>query len=64
VNLEIDMIRERLDAIAAHLAECRAAAETMAEGDPSAAAELSAEVDAMAAEVAALKAASTTSAKF
>ena len=47
---------ERLDALAERLREARAAAETIAEGDPTALAELDAEVDAMAEEVAALKA--------
>ena len=47
---------ERLDALAERVREARAAAETIAEGDPTALAELDAEVDAMAADVAALKA--------
>jgi hypothetical protein len=45
-----------LDALAERVREARAAAETIAEGDPTAMAELDAEVDAMAGEVAALKA--------
>ena len=44
-----------LDALAERVREARAAAETIAEGDPTAIAELDAEVDAMAADVAALK---------
>jgi hypothetical protein len=55
--VEPALIERQLDAIAAHLAECRAAAATAAEGDPSALTELSREVDAMAAEIARLKAA-------
>jgi hypothetical protein len=47
---------EKLDALKARIDEARAAAETIAEGDPSAMTELDAEVDAMAADVAALKA--------
>ena len=47
---------ERLDALAERVREARAAAETIAEGDPTALAELDAEVDAMAEDVAALKA--------
>ena len=47
---------ERLDALAERVREARAAAETIAEGDPTALAELDAEVDAMAQDVAALKA--------
>ena len=39
----------RLDALAERVEEARAAAETIAEGDPTALAELDAEVDAMAA---------------
>ena len=46
----------RLDQLAERVREARAAAETIAEGDPTAIAELDAEVDAMAADVAALKA--------
>ncbi len=46
----------KLDALAARVEEARAAAQTIADGDPSAMAELDAEVDAMAQDVAALKA--------
>ncbi len=46
----------RLDQLADRVREARAAAETIAEGDPTALAELDAEVDAMAGDVAALKA--------
>ena len=49
-------IDAKLDAIAARLEEARAAAKVIAEGDPSAMSELDAEVDAMAQDVAALKA--------
>ena len=45
-----------LDALAERVREARAAAETIAEGDPTAIAELDAEVDAMATDIAALKA--------
>ena len=45
-----------LDSLAERIREARAAAETIAEGDPTALAELDAEVEAMAADVAALKA--------
>jgi hypothetical protein len=47
---------EKLDALARRLDEARAAAQTIAEGDPTAMAELDAEIDAMAQDVAALKA--------
>jgi hypothetical protein len=47
---------EKLDALRARVDEARAAAETIADGDPSAMAELDAEVDAIAQDVAALKA--------
>ncbi len=46
----------RLDQLAERVREARAAAQTIAEGDPTALAELDAEVDAMAEDVAALKA--------
>ena len=46
---------ERLDALRRRVDEAKAAAETIAEGDPTAMAELDAEVDAMAKDVAALK---------
>ena len=45
----LDSLRSRVD-------EARAAAQVIAEGDPTAMTELDAEVDAMAADVAALKA--------
>jgi hypothetical protein len=47
---------EKLDALGARVEEARAAAQTIADGDPTAMAELDAEVDAIAADVAALKA--------
>lgn len=46
----------RLDALAERVQEARAAAQTIAEGDPTALAELDAEVDGMATDIAALKA--------
>lgn len=55
----VEEIRARLEAIEAHVHESRAAAELIGQGDTSAAAELSREIDAMAEEVAALKAATT-----
>jgi len=54
--LEIDEVRRRLNSIEAHVREARAAADVIAEGDPSAAAELEAELDGMAEDVGALKA--------
>jgi hypothetical protein len=54
--LEITEVRSRLDSIAASLREAQAAADVMAEGDPSAAEELGSELDAMAEDIAALKA--------
>ena len=54
---ELDDLRGRLDALQAGIEECRAALDTMAEGDPAAAAELDATVEAMAGELAASKAA-------
>ena len=45
-----------LDRLASRVEEARAAADVIAEGDPSAMAELDAEVDGMAEEIAALKA--------
>ena len=48
-------IAAKLDAIAARLEEARAAAQVIADGDPSAMSELDAEVDGMAAEIAELK---------
>lgn len=47
---------ERLDALARRVDEAKAAAETIAEGDPTAMTELDAEVDGMAEDIAALKA--------
>jgi hypothetical protein len=47
---------ETLDRLGRRVEEARAAAETIAEGDPTAMAELSSEVDLMAEDVAALKA--------
>ena len=47
---------ETLDALRRRVDEARAAAQTIAEGDPTAMAELDAEVEAMAKDVAALKA--------
>jgi len=58
--LEIEEVRDRLDAIDARLREARAAADVIAEGDPSAAGELEAELDGMASEIAALKAGVST----
>ena len=52
----MDEVRSRLDSIEARLREARAAADVMAEGDPSAAEELSGELDGMAEDLAALKA--------
>ena len=49
-------IAERLDSLARRVEEARAAAQTIAEGDPTAMQELDAEVEAMAEDVAALKA--------
>lgn len=46
----------KLDLIAARLEEARAAAKVIREGDPTALAELDAEVDAMAQDIAELKA--------
>ena len=54
--LEIEDVRRRLDAIEARLREARAAADVIAEGDPSAAAELESELDGMAEDIGALKA--------
>jgi hypothetical protein len=45
-----------LDTLRARVDEARAAAEVIADGDPSAMAELDAEIDAMASDIAALKA--------
>jgi phage shock protein A len=57
VPLDPAALQPQLDAIAEQLAECRAAAATAAEGDPTALTELSETVDAMAGAVARLKAA-------
>lgn len=59
--LEIDEVRDRLASIDDRLKEARAAADVMAEGDPSAAAELESELDGMAEDIAALKAGIATS---
>jgi hypothetical protein len=57
VESETDAIGAKLDAIQARLGECRAAVEVAADGDPDALKQLSEEVDAMARDVAELKAA-------
>ena len=54
--LEITEVRSRLESIAEHLREAQAAADVIAEGDPSAAAELESELDGMAEDIATLKA--------
>ena len=54
--LEISEVRSRLESIAGHLREAQAAADVIAEGDPSAAAELEGELDGMAEDIATLKA--------
>ena len=59
MSASADDLLERLDALGERVREARAAAETIAEGDPTALAELDAEVDAMAQDVAALKAMSS-----
>ena len=56
VSASAQDLLDRLDRLADRVREARAAAETIAEGDPTALAELDAEVDAMAEDVAALKA--------
>ena len=56
-----DEIERQLAAVQEHVEQCRAALATAREGDPSAMQDLSAEVDAMAAAVAELKATSTAS---
>ncbi len=56
MSASADDLLQRLDALAERVREARAAAETIAEGDPTALAELDAEVDALAEDVAALKA--------
>ena len=50
---------DRIDALRRRVDEARAAAEVIADGDPSAMAELDAEIDAMAQDIAALKAMTT-----
>ena len=55
VSAEAPDLIARLDALADRVREARAAAEVIAEGDPTAMAELDAEVDAIAQDVAALK---------
>lgn len=59
--LEIEEVRTRLQSLDARVREARAAADVMAEGDASAAAELESELDGMAEDVAALKAGISTS---
>ena len=54
--LEITEVRSRLSSIGDHLREAQAAADVIAEGDPGAAAELDAELDGMAEDIATLKA--------
>ena len=61
MNAEAQDILSRLDALAERLREARAAAETIAEGDPTAVAELDAEIDGMAKDIAALKGLTATS---
>ena len=53
-------IPDHLASLRRHLDEAQAAADTIAEGDPTAMAELDAEVDAMAEDLAALKALTRT----
>ena len=55
MTAEAQDILARLDALTERLREARAAAETIAEGDPTAVAELDAEIDGMAQDIAALK---------
>ena len=50
---------DRLDTLGRRVEEARAAAQTIADGDPTAMAELDAEIDAIAQDVAALKALTT-----
>jgi hypothetical protein len=61
VTAEAQDILARLDALTERLREARAAAETIAEGDPTAVAELDAEIDGMAQDIAALKGITATS---
>jgi hypothetical protein len=56
VQEQVHGMRERLDALQAAVEECRAALDTVAEGDPTAASELDRQVELMAEHVAALKA--------
>jgi hypothetical protein len=53
--LRVEIV-ERLESLRSRVEEARAAADIIAEGDPTAMAALSSEVDAMAEDVAALKA--------
>ena len=55
MTAEAQDLLARLDALAERLREARAAAEVIAEGDPTAVAELDAEIDGMAQDIAALK---------
>jgi hypothetical protein len=57
VDSQTDAIAAKLDAIEARLGECRAALEVAGDGDPDVLTQLSDEVDAMARDVAELKAA-------
>ena len=61
MTAEAQDLLARLDALAERLREARAAAETIAEGDPTAVAELDAEIDGMAQDIAALKGMTATS---
>lgn len=60
MSAEAHEMLTRLDALAERLKEARAAAETIAEGDPTAVQELDAEIDGMARDIAALKGLTTT----
>ncbi len=55
MTAEAQDLLARLDALTERLREARAAAETIAEGDPTAMSELDAEIDGMATDIAALK---------
>ena len=61
MTAEAQDILARLDALTERLREARAAAETIAEGDPTAVAELDREIDGMAQDIAALKGITATS---
>ena len=61
MTAEAQDLLARLDALAERLREARAAAEVIAEGDPTAIAELDAEIDGMAQDIAALKGMTATS---